>query len=256
MFNIAVYYNNFNLASLPGVKIVNYNVTDLPNRALNNAKLARSNKSILTSAEYSDKTVTITGFIGGDDWIQQQDNFDGLKARVQDVEGIVRVQQGSKSVEYTGTLNAITKEWGGPSLGFTLQFVCSDPIGKDFTTVPLFSPLTITTATLLQSIVVEGTFIAEPRYTITVNAVTGGTNKTITLLNSGTGKGIKITRNWVPGDVVSVASDTLEVLSNSQLSDFSGQFPTFLPGARALQYIDDFSTRNITLTATYNRKYS
>ena len=256
MFDTAVYYNNLNLTSLPGIKIVNYNVKDLPNRQLNNSKLARANKSLLTSAEYVDKTVTISGFVGGANWIEQQDNYDNLKGRIQEIEGIIRVQQGSKVVEYVGTLNGTSLEWGGPNLGFTLQFLCSNPIGSDFTTSPLFPPQTITSATLLKSIVVEGTFIAEPRYTITVNSVAGGTNKTITLLNGQTGKGIKITRNWVAGDIITIASDSMEVIANTTNEDFSGQFPTFLPGNRSLQYIDDFSSRNITLTATYNRKYS
>lgn len=256
MFDVEVYWNNFNLTSLPGVKIVNYNVTDMPKRDLNNSKLARANRSILTSAEYSEKSVTVSGFIGGEDYIELQDNFDRLKGVIQDVEGIIRVQQGSKTVEYVGTLNGVTKAHLGPNYEFTLQFTCSNPIGSHYSTFELFPPQTITTATLLKSIVVEGTFIAEPRYTITVNSVTGGTNKTITLLNGGTGKGIKVTRNWVNGDMVSITADSMQVIANTQDEDFSGQFPTFLPGNRTLQYIDDFSSRNITLSAVYNPRYS
>lgn len=256
MFNIAVYYNNFNLASLPGVRIVDYDTTSMPNRVLSSSKLARANRSIMTSAEYSNKTVTVSGFIGGDNWQEQQDNFDRLKSYLQEPEGIVRITQGTKTLEYKGTLNGISRERHGNNMSITLEFMCSDPIGKDATTIQLFEPQNIITATFTKSLVVDGSFIAEPRYTITINSVTGGTNKTVSLLNAATGKGIKITRDWTAGDIVSVYSDTMEVVANAVVIDFKGQFPTFFPGARTLQYIDDFTARDVTLAAIYNRKYS
>lgn len=256
MFNTSVYFNNFNLGSLQGVYIVNYNVTDMPARNLNISKLARRNRSLLTSAEYAQKDVTVEGFVGGDNWIVQQQNFDRLKSHIQDVEGIIRVVQGTSAVEYTGTLNGISKNRLGPNLGFTLTFKCANPIGRDFSSQSLFTPTTITTSTISKPLLIEGTFDAEPRFNITINSVTGGTNKSISLLNAATGKGIKITRNYVAGDIISIASDTMEVVANTQLADFKGQFPQFPPGARTLQYIDDFTARNVTITATYNRRYA
>jgi len=252
----SAYWNNFDLNSLTGVRVITYNVTDMPSRTLNTSKLARSNRSLLTSAEYSDKTVTVSGLIGGANAIEQQDAFDNLKARIQEAEGILRVQQGSKTVEYTGTLNGITKTQQDQNLEFSLEFKCADPIGKDYTTIAFFTTQTITTATLTMPITVDGSFLAEPRLTITVNAVTGTAPNTIQILNAETGKGIKITRTWTAGDIVTISSDSLEVTVNSALVDFKGQFPTFLPGSRSLQYIDDFTTRNITLSGTYQRNYA
>lgn len=256
MYNISVYYNNVDLSILPGVKIVNYNVSNMPSRTLSTSKLARANRSLLTSAEYSDKSVYIYGFVGGADAWTQQDNFDRLKANIQDVEGIIRVQQGTKIAEYTGTLNSINMDRNGPNISFTLEFKCADPIGRDVTVLSLVTPTVITTSTLSKSIVVEGSFTAEPRYTITINSVTAATTNTISLLNGATGKGIKITRHFSAGDTISITSDTMEVTVNTIIEDFAGQFPTFSPGNKTLQYIDDFTARNVTLAATYNRKYS
>lgn len=256
MLNTSAYWNNFDLNTLPGVHVITYNVTDMPSRTLNTAKLARSNKSLLTSAEYTEKTVTVSGLIGGANAVEQQDSFDSLKAHLQEAEGILRVKQGSKTVEYTGTLNGITKTSRDQNLEFELQFKCADPIGRDYTTISLFTTQTITTATLTLPFTVDGTFTAQPRFTLTIGAVTGTMPKTVQILNAETGKGIKITRTWTAGDIITITSDTLEVTANSVLIDFKGQFPKFLPGSRSLQYIDDFTTRSITLAATYQRRYA
>ena len=256
MFNTDVYYNNFNLSTLPGVKIVNYNVTDMPSRKLNSSKLARANKSLLTSAEYESKQITVTGFVGGDTYDIQQLNFDRLKGYLQDIEGIVRVKQGDTEVEYIGTLNGISKEHLGPNLGITLSFLCSNPIGRDSVGRALFAPVVITSSTLTKSFTVDGSFIATPRFNFVVTAVTGGTTKHLSLLNASTGKGIRVTRTFTAGDIIDINSDTMEVIVNGVSIDFEGQFPTFLPGARTLQYIDDFTTRSVTMSAIYTRQYS
>ncbi len=257
MHTTNAYFNNYNLNSLEGVRIVNYDVSELPDRILTDNKLARSNRSVLTSAEYASKNVRIVGYVGGDGWPEVQTNYDRLKGRVQDFEGIVRVQQGDTEVEYVGTLNQITKEYVGPNIKFTLTFKCSNPIGRDSVGRELFAPVTITTATLTKAFEVEGSFIATPRFSFQVSAVTGGsTNKSITLLNASTNKGIRITRNWVAGDILSINSDTFEAVVNGTPVDFDGQFPTFYPGTRSLQYIDDFTTRTVVLSSIYTRQYS
>lgn len=256
MFNTSVFFNNFDLSGLPCVTIYNYNVTDLPTRNLTASKLARANRSLLTSAEYSTKNVTVEGYVGGTDAADQQDNFDRLKGYVQDVEGVIRVKQGDSDVEYVGTLNGLTKEYNGPLLKVTLTFQCSNPIGKDATGRQLFSPVTITTSTLTKSFQVDGSFAAAPRFTFIINSVTGGTSKSISLLNASNSKGIRVTRTWTAGDILAINSDTFEVIVNGNPTDFSGQFPTFSPGNRSLQYIDDFTARNITLSSLYTRQYA
>lgn len=257
METVDVYFNNTNLNTLAGVKIYNFNVTDLPKRNLTASKLARADRSLLTSAEYADKTIYVYGFIGGADHATRQLNLDRLKGLVQDIEGIIRVPQGDTDVEYTGTLDGFSKDPTGPSLGFALQFQCSNPIGRDAVGRELFAPVTITTATLTKTFTVEGSFKASPRFSFVINSITGGsTNKSISLLNASTNKGVKVTRNWLAGDILSINSDTFEIVINGATQDFSGQFPTFLPGGRTLQYIDDFTTRDVTMSSIYTRQYS
>ena len=252
----SAYFNNFDLNTLEGINITNYSTRDLPARNLTSSKLARANKSLLTSAEYASKSVSITGFSGGNNWEEIVDNFDRLKGHVQDIEGIIGVKQGSKDIEYIGTLNGVSYEEFGQNIGFTLTFLCSNPIGRDASGSNLFEATNITTSTLTKTFTVGGSALAAPRFTFVLTSVTGGTNKSISLLNAATSKGIKITRNWTSGDILNINSDTMEVLVNGISIDFQGQFPTYLPGNRTLQYIDDFSNRNITLSAIYTRQYS
>lgn len=258
MYTTDAFFNNYNLNDLPGVRITSYDVSELPSRNLTSNKLARANRSVLTSAEYASKTVSITGYVGGaTGFPEAQLNFDRLKGRVQDFEGLIRVTQGDTDVEYTGTLNGISKEMVGPNYKFTLSFQCSNPIGRDAVGRALFAPTTVTTATLTKSFTVEGSFIASPRFTLLFTSITGGSpNKSVSLLNAATNKGIRITRAWASGDILSVNSDTFEVVINGTSTDFDGQFPTFYPGGRALQYIDDFSARTATLSGLYTRQYS
>lgn len=58
------------------------------------------------------------------------------------------LNQGDNDVEYIGTLNGVTKEPIGDNLGFTLSFLCSNPIGKDAVGRAMFEPVAITSATL------------------------------------------------------------------------------------------------------------
>lgn len=257
MYTTSVYFNNVNLNSIPGVKAYNYNTNDLPARNLTMSKLARRDKSLLTSAEYSSKNIYIYVFVGGDTADEIQANFDTLKGYIQEPEGVIRVNQGGDEVEYVGTLNGITdKKYVGPTLSFTLQFVCADPIGKDAVGRELFDTTVITSSTYTKNFTVEGSFAASPRFSLTYSSITSGTNKSISILNASTGKGIKITRNFSSGDIVTINSDTFEVIVNGAPTDFQGQFPTFLPGSRSLQYIDDFSARSVSLSSTYTRQYS
>lgn len=257
MWTTSAFFNNFDLNSLPGVRVTSFDTSQLPSRNLTVNKLARSNRSVLTSAEYATKAITISGFVGGDGWDEVQLNFDRLKGKVQDFEGLIRVAQGDTDVEYTGTLNGMSKDMIGPNYKFTLTFQCSNPIGRDSVGRTLFSPPTITTATLVVPFTVEGSFIATPRFTIVFTSITGGSpTKSVSLLNASTNKGIKITRSWASGDILAVNSDTFEVIVNGVAVDYDGQFPTFYPGGRSLQYIDDFSARNATLSSIYTRQYS
>lgn len=255
VYTTSFFFNGTDLNTLPGVNVTNYDVTELPTRTLTISKLARRNRSVLTSAEYASKLIKVEGYIGAENNNTLQENFIVLKANVQAIEGAIRVQQGLQQIEYTGTLNALSKEWVGKNIKFVLEFVCSDPIGRAVSPAALFAPKSITTTSVTQQFTVDGSGPALPRLTLNYLGVTSGTNKTVSILNASTGKGIRVTGDFASSDILSIYSDTFEVLLNNVSVDFDGTFPQFEPGAATLQYIDNFGDRNTTLTATYIKQY-
>lgn len=255
MYNTIVYYNNFDISSLPGVTIHNHDFIGMPNRDLKSSKLARADKSLLTSAEYVNKPVTITGIVCGDDKNDTEDNYDALKASVQVPEGILKIEQGGENVEYVGTLNAIQKYYFGDKLRFTFTFLCSNPIGSAEATSTLLN-VNNTLTTITQSVTILGSFKVEPIFTLTYNSVTGGTNKNVSLLNAATGFGIRINEDFATSDVLVVNGQEKEVTLNSSPIDYAGNFPVYFPGIRSFQYIDDFTARDVDIVITYNKQFA
>lgn len=255
LYRTPVYYNNFNLSSLDGVAVYNHNFISVPSRNLNRAKLARADKSLLTSAEYTEKTITITGIVTGDDKNEIESRFETLKGVLQVPEGIVRVEQAGDQVEYTGTMSGMTQQDFGKHLKFTLSILCSNPIGRSRTVSTLLTA-TNTGPSYSHSITVLGSYRASPIIKVTIDSLTGGTNKTIQVLNSDTFQGISITRTWTAGEILTVDSFNKIVEVNDVAVDYNGVFPTFFPGLRTFQYIDDFTTRSVDIEITYNKQYA
>ena len=54
-----VTFNGNELHSVADVFIYDYNAVSLPSRDINMHKLARRSKSVITSSEYTDKTITV-----------------------------------------------------------------------------------------------------------------------------------------------------------------------------------------------------
>jgi hypothetical protein len=255
MFRTPVYYNNFNLSTLDGIAIYNHNFIDMPKRVLNHAKLARADRSVLTSAEYSEKIVTIQGIASKGTKTDTELAFETLKGVLQIPEGTLRVEVAGSQVEYIGTLNGISKEYFGNKLKFTLSFLCSNPIGSDRTVSTLLD-VTNTLATQTWPLTVQGSFKARPNIKVTFTSVTGATTKTVQVLNADSGQGISITRTFANGDILDVDVKNNTVTYNGTAQAYDGVFPTFFPGNRTFQYIDDFTARDVAILVTYNKQFA
>lgn len=255
-FKTSVYFNNFDLSAIPGVSVYDHDFISPPTRVINKAKLARADKSVLTSAEYSEKTVTVDGFVCGINKSDTEDAFETMKGILQIPEGTLRMEQAGLQIEYIGTLNGITHDYYGNTLRFTLSFICSDPIGRNRLTTNLLASVSNTTADHTYQFTVLGSFKARPNIKLTYSAITGGTGKTIQVLNSDSQQGIKITGNFTTGDIIDIDVDNQTVTQNATLIDYEGVFPEFYPGLRNFQYIDDMTARTVLIDVTYNKRYA
>lgn len=251
----SVYFDNFDLSTISSVDIYNYQAISSPDRDLAINKLARADKSVLTTAEYSEKEITVEGKICGTDRQDTEATYAQLKAYVQQPNKILKLSQSNEDIEWTATLNGTIDEWFGDWLKFTLVFTCTDPIGRAADSTDLISSTNITGTAQDIAMVVGGSFKADPVFTVTVNTVTGGTNKEISIKNAQTGQGIAITRDWIDGDELLVNSYTKVVEVNGAVADYTGIYPIFYPGARTLTYVDQLTTRDVDISATYQKRY-
>jgi len=254
MFNTNVYFENINLTEIPGVNVYNHNFLDLPEREISSEKLARADKSILTSAEYSSKQVTIELHICSDSKEDTEDAYIQLLGYLQNTNGTLRVVTGSNNVGFNySTLSSVSHEYYYKTLKVTLVFLCTEPFGVNLDTTTGLS-VTNTLAVQTYPITLQGSYRIEPYITLTFTSITGGTGGTIKIANENTQKGLQITRDWVSGDVLFIDSYEKNVTVNNNVVDFSGTFPTFLPGAKTVGYIDDFSGRSVDIVLTYNKR--
>ena len=253
---IDVYFDGNNLSDLAGVTFTKRKTNSLPVRDSKVYKLARSDKSVLTSSEYVNKVISISGNITGDSRWQVEERLESLKALIQFSEKELLVDQGPRQLRYTATMQSITEEVEGGLITFTIEFICSDPMGYEQTDSTLLQPQHVASADTTFALDVDGSYKAEPVITVSLTTVTGGTGATMTLKNNETGQGITITRDFADGDIIEVDCLNKRLTVNGADTDFTGLFPNFFPGNRVLGYVDNFTTRHLSITATYKKRYT
>lgn len=250
-----VYFGGNDISAIAGATIIDHNFNDLPQRDIKMSKLARTNKSVTTSAEYSDKEVTVQLHLLGCDRSETETVMAELKSQLRLVNGDLIVSQAGSDITFAdATLNEINYSWYSNKMIITLVFVVADPIGFEEDTTVMINTV-VTAAASSNPIVNTGSFDAEPIINITVTTVTDGTGQSLSVKNEETGQGITLTRTWVDGDTVEIDSDNKTVTINGTISDFTGQFPTFPPGTGSFGYTDTFTTRSVDLTAVYQRHF-
>ncbi len=138
---------------------------------------------------------------------------------------------------------------------FSILFRASDPIGRDNTATALVLTNPKTTNPADESITFGGSYLAEPYLSVVLNSGTGLTAKTMTITNTATGASISVTRTWVATDELIIDVANKQVYVNSVLVDYNGIFPTWEPGVGLLRYSDNFTTRSVTITGSYTKRY-
>lgn len=255
MDKYSVKFAGNDLSVVSGVDLYNHNFNDLPQRDIKINKIARRDKSIITSSEYSSKEITVWLEVCSGTRADAEDTLAYLKSLLQTQNSPLVVIQGGEETEYTATMNEFNIAWDGVTALVSIVFIASDPIGRLVDTETLAAVTGITTATSSTNIFVDGSSLAYPLISITVNAVTGGTAANMFISNGLTGQGLTITRTFTAGDFIEIDSENLTVEVNGSTSDFTGMFPQFGPGSQQIVYTDSFTTRTVDIIATYNPRF-
>lgn len=252
MNDYSVIVNGTDISKLSGIDLYNHDFNQLPKREINSNKLARESLSIVTSAEYVSKDLSVVmevcgGSRAGTELLVQQ-----IKAICQPQNSEVRVRNAGELYKYTATLNEFTTEWDGITANVTILFYASTPIGMSVEQYTLFNMSGVTTSFASQTFTVLGSAEARPTVTVTLSALSGSGSFSIT--NGRTGQGITVTQAFSAGDIIEINSRDKKVTHNGSPIDFTGVFPVFPSGEQQVQYSDTFTTRNVTTTGTYNKR--
>lgn len=245
-----------NLNQVPGLLIMKRNDFEPAERVTNQYKLARTNKSVLTTAEFKNKPVIVEVTITRPSRALLRDAIDMLNSLLTQLEGTLDVLQDGIVRRYTGTMKSmkIAETQGGyAKIGIT--FMCSDPFGYDEGTTQLLQAVESSSGNVSFQISVGGSSGVEPIIIVEYSAVGGATGGTAQITNTQNGIGISVTRDWINGDTLEINGAEKKVRINGSEINPTGKIPNFLPGLRQIGYVDDFSSRTFEITAYYTKKY-
>lgn len=250
MQSYSVLFNDNDLKDVPGVWLYNYTATDLPERDIKIHKLARRSLSIVTSAEYTQKAIPVLMKVCSGDRQDTELTLTQIKGLLQPQNGELIIEQSGEDYRYTATMNEFNIDWVGNTAYVVIVFLASTPIAEAVESDVLVN-FNTTLSSDGASFTVGGSFIAEPRITVVINSITGGTGS-ISLLNASTNQGITVNGTFTAGSRLEIDSSEYTVSINGGNVDFEGLFPTFPPGAQRMAYSDTFGARNVDISVVYN----
>ena len=253
MDDYKVIFNSNNIGEVDGVWLYYYNATDLPDRDINIHKLARRSLSIITSAEYTQKTIPVMMRVCSGSRQATEETITRIKGLLQPQNGELIVYQSGEDFKYTATMNEFNIEWVGTSAYVVIVFITSTPIAEAVDT-DIMTNFNTTLASDGSSFIVNGSYIAEPFINVRVNAATGGTSGKVSIFNASTNQGITVSGDFTAGSQLEIDCSEYTARLNGINMDFEGLFPTFPPGSQRIGYSDTFTTRNVDVTVTYRRK--
>lgn len=258
MTGSTVSFAGFDLAAnVPGLRIIAHDPYRFPNRTLNTSQIANADKSVTTSAFYKDKKINVTVEIGQDTRDLRDLAIDALNTILQGHEQPLICSYAGGFRQWNATLSniTITTNQGGHGT-FDIEFEAADPIGVDTASTPIFSN-NLTGATNTVNFMLGGSCEwQQPITTITLSALTGGTNATITIGNTANGQTFSITQTFNPGDVIVIDSRLKIVTKNGTEIKAVGAIPEWAPNIQGgMSYADTFTSRTRAMSSIYYKRW-
>lgn len=253
----SVRFDVLNLQDGLNIFTTDTNVYDSPPVLLQTEKLAETDGTVIVKKTLDAKTFKVEGYM-------QTDTTANLDLLIDSFKRGLNKQSQTFDIDYAGSTRryiatpqnvALSRSKGLNAAGWSVEFYCANPVGMDITSSSLLGATIITSSTATSSIVVDGSYKAEPIIFVTLNSLTGAGNNTITVSNDATLRGVSVTRTWAAGDVLEIDCLNKTVYVNNGVVPFAGQFPSFDPGNGGIDYLDDFTARNASISATYTRRF-
>lgn len=240
-----------------GVWVTDTDIYSSPENNIQADNLAETDGALIVRQQYSSKPFTVSGVL-------RKDTIGELEQLIDTFKAAMAVKNQAFDLEYSGDIRrylasakSVTVARGKrlTSAVYTVSLLSPDGVGWSLDSTALLTPTGITTSSPSFAVTVLGTYACEPVTTVTLNTVTGTTNKTISISNGSSLRGISIKRNWSTGDVLEIDSLKKTVYVNNLPVEFTGQFPRWATGSQVMQYLDDFTTRDATIKASYTKRW-
>lgn len=246
----------FDLTTIPYVEFSRRFPHELASREVKTARTARGHGQKLLSAFYASKVIQVEGYVEAPDRATMELARDQLLLKLQPIESNLDIIQGTQLRTYTVTMqNFIWSHIEGGFATFNVEFLASDPFGRDTQATFLTFEAPKTVATFDYPITIGGSFGAELEIAVALASGTGLTNKVMRISNPLTGEEISITRTFAANDSVAISVPNKTVTVNGSVVDYNGVFPVWQPGDQILRYTDTFTTRSVSLSGSYYKRY-
>lgn len=251
----AVKYGDFDMQA-GGVTVVDTDVLSAPTNRIQADQLAERDGALVVKQQFDSKTFTVSGTLRASNPTDFEILTDVFKAAIAKRNQPFDIAHAGGTRRYLASAQNIIITQRGPSgAGFSVQFLSPDGMGWDINSSPLIPATTLSQSAQTVAFIVGGSYKAEPYVKLTVNTVTGGSNKTMTIGNASTLRTVSITRTWANGDVLEMDTLKGELLVNGLAVDYRGALLSFEPGDAGLTYNDDFTTRDVTILSSYTRRW-
>lgn len=257
MNEFALIFSGFDLTSIPNVEFSRRFPHELAKREVKTGRLARGHGQKLLSSFYSNKVLVVEGYVEAPDRSVMELARDTLLFRLQPIESNLDLVQSGFLRTYTVTMqNFIWSHLEGGIATFSIEFLASDPFGRDTQQTSLAFTNPQTTSPFDFPLVIGGSFAAELIISVALASGSGlSPNKTVSISNPATGEQISVTRTWAANDSLTVHVPNKQVTVNNSVIDYNGVFPIFQPGSQILRYSDTFTTRSVSLSGSYYKRY-
>lgn len=240
--------------------IITSEMPDIENIPTKDAKLyalAHASKSVIPFTSYPNKMITVNGYLTASGNVALDGLLDTFRGYFTGTDQDLDIAYYNSTRRYTATVNALSidRPGGLSRADFTVQFMTTDPFGRDTFSGMLLTALGRTLNTYSDTIAVGGNAPWQwPKILLNYTSVSGGVSA-VTIGNAATGQQIAIQRQWSKGDNLLIDVKDKTVTVNNTPVTFSGAFPEFQPGSNLMTYADNLGTRSFGIAVSQFRRF-
>lgn len=242
--------------AVPGVSIYSLDPYNPSNRTLNIFNVARLSAQKVASAFYQGRTINMGVYIQAANRAAADAVLDALLKILTGLEQPFIVPQSGLVRQYTATLGPVQVNAAGAGfMDLTFSFLCSDSYGYDTTYSIIANQTGLTSGNVTTQYTQGGTADTQgPFIQAKYTALSGASNKAVTVTNPANGQACVITRTWGVNDLLQIDSRNKTVQVNGADVAFSGAIPEWGLGTQKVNITDAFTTRTFDWYAyVYNR---